>query len=337
MAATNRNNRGTGRSARRPANKPIARTSGRDTNKRRKSDRPTIVDLLLSQDSKKYFIAIASVCAVTTIAAIIFVAVHLSTRINGTEVFIDGTSLGSLKGTSYSAVDIQEKALTKLKSDKGIVNVNETVTTKPVHAKKFVDESYIIGEIYNKFTFTVQAAVITVNDVDRVILKTVEDAESVRDEIKNTYYLEGASSIDFVEKVEIVERFVDESEILADKGETKAVDKAKDILTAAQNEEVTYLAKSGDTLLGIAASNGMSYPSICNFNPIISQDPSKLKVGDEVIIQVKVPLVSVVTIRHETYEEKNETGQTGIAKDEVTRTNGVETYRKRTGWEIIAE
>jgi|GEM_PF-5356113 len=275
--------------------------------------------------------ALAVAFGVTTVAVIIIMIVYFSKRLNGTEIYISGSTvpLGVVKGITITAEDIHEKALVKLKSDEGEVIVNETLTAKRVHAKSknFVTEAYIIGEVYKKFTYRVLASVINVDGKQSVVLKNAGEAESVMKEIKETYFLEDAS-VYFLENITVEDIYVEKSGI-------KTTEKAKAVLTEEKREEVTYNVRQGDSLWGIAQKHEMSLDDIYMLNPDLNQDPSKLKLGASLVISRSVPFVSVVTVRRETYEERNDAGDNGTTVAEITRINGEETERKRISWFII--
>ncbi|MDO4261212.1 MAG: peptidoglycan DD-metalloendopeptidase family protein [Eubacteriales bacterium] len=106
---------------------------------------------------------------------------------------------------------------------------------------------------------------------------------------------DGLKALDFYEKVEIAEAYVDEEQLTD-------LESAIDAVTKEKEKNQTYEVQSGDTLSVIANSRGYYVDEVLALNPGLTRDAT-LRVGDEIIISVPEPELSVVTTVQSTYEE----------------------------------
>lgn len=114
----------------------------------------------------------------------------------------------------------------------------------------------------------------------------MEEPEASEDGLKRIY---------FGEKVEIAEAYVSKSLI------TSAEEAADQITKESQKNEI-YEVKAGDTLSTIANSHGLYVKDVIALNSGITQN-TMLHVGDEIIITVPQPELTVMTVEQSTYEE----------------------------------
>lgn len=97
----------------------------------------------------------------------------------------------------------------------------------------------------------------------------------------------GLVDISFGDTVEIVDAYLMENEI-------SSLDVAIAEVTAEQEKEQIYEVQSGDTLSEIAEDNGLLLADLVAINPTLEDENAMIRVGDELIITVPEPQLSVV-------------------------------------------
>lgn len=168
-----------------------------------------------------------------------------------------------------------------------------------------------------------------------------EPQEETNQALKNLY---------FAEKIEIVETYVENGAIVP-------VEQAISDITKEKEKNKIYEVVSGDCLSVIAEKTETSVKQIIALNEL-SGENALLQVGDELIVTVPEPELSVITEVETTYEEDytkveyvdNDSwyttreeviseGTTGYHQvtDIVTYKNGVETDRRQVDEDVIAE
>lgn len=106
---------------------------------------------------------------------------------------------------------------------------------------------------------------------------------------------DGLKDLDFYEKVEIAEAYID-----ADK--LTPLDEAIEAVTKEKEKNTVYEVQAGDTLSVIANSRGYYVAEVLALNPGLTRDAT-LHIGDEIIISVPEPELSIYTTVQSTYEE----------------------------------
>ena len=106
---------------------------------------------------------------------------------------------------------------------------------------------------------------------------------------------DGLKAMSFGEKVEISEAYVSKSLI------TSAEEAAGQITKDSQKNEI-YEVKSGDTLSTIANNHGLYVKEVLALNSGLSEN-TMLQIGDEIIITVPQPELTIRTVEQSTYEE----------------------------------
>ncbi|MDO4294300.1 MAG: M23 family metallopeptidase [Eubacteriales bacterium] len=97
----------------------------------------------------------------------------------------------------------------------------------------------------------------------------------------------GLVELDFGDTVEIVDAYLLESEITP-------LETAISEVTADQQTEQIYEVQPGDTLSQIAEDNGLTAAELVAINPSLENEDSMIRAGDELIITVPEPELSVV-------------------------------------------
>ncbi|WP_242831972.1 peptidoglycan DD-metalloendopeptidase family protein [Butyrivibrio sp. VCD2006] len=131
-----------------------------------------------------------------------------------------------------------------------------------------------------------------ISDVFRKIKPLIEE-KSFED------YQLGLMSIDFGDKVEVVESYLPASEITD-------IATAIDEVTKDQETNQIYEIKSGDTLGTIAEDFGLPLDKLIAMNETIENEESKIRAGDEIIVTVPEPELAVVYTTQQYYEEDYE-------------------------------
>lgn len=106
---------------------------------------------------------------------------------------------------------------------------------------------------------------------------------------------DGLKALDFFEKVEIAEAYIDAEQL------TELSD-AVDSVTKEKEKNQTYEVQAGDTLSVIANSRGYYVDEVLALNPGLTKD-AVLQIGDEIIISVPEPELSIASTVQSTYEE----------------------------------
>ncbi|MCC8162168.1 MAG: peptidoglycan DD-metalloendopeptidase family protein [Lachnospiraceae bacterium] len=106
---------------------------------------------------------------------------------------------------------------------------------------------------------------------------------------------DGLKDLDFYEKVEVCEAYIDEEDLTD-------VAEAIDLVTKETEKNQVYEVQAGDTLSEIANSRGYYVDEVLALNEGLTRDAT-LNVGDEIIISVPEPELSIVTTVQSTYEE----------------------------------
>ncbi len=135
--------------------------------------------------------------------------------------------------------------------------------------------------------------------IDQTITNIFNEIKPLIEERSFEDYDLGLMDIKFGDKVEVVESYLPESEITD-------LSTAVDEVTKDQETNQIYEIKSGDTLGLIAEDFGLSLESLIAMNETIENESSTIRVGDEIIVTVPEPELSVVYTKQEYYEEDYE-------------------------------
>ncbi len=106
---------------------------------------------------------------------------------------------------------------------------------------------------------------------------------------------DGLKALDFSEKVEIAEAYIDANQLTE-------ISEAIDEVTKEKEKNQTYEVQAGDTLSVIANSRGYYVDEVLALNPELTRETT-LHIGDEIIISVPEPELSVISTVQSTYEE----------------------------------
>ena len=109
----------------------------------------------------------------------------------------------------------------------------------------------------------------------------------------------GLVSLEFGDEVEVVESYLSEEELTP-------IDEAIEEVTKEQEKNQIYEVVSGDSLSKIAVENELTIEKLIEMNESIENENSTIRVGDEIIITVPEPELSVERQEEVYYEEDYE-------------------------------
>ncbi len=131
------------------------------------------------------------------------------------------------------------------------------------------------------------------------LTQIVNDAKPLAYDRDFSDYELGLMTMDFADKVEIVESYLPDSEIT-----DLAV--AIDDVTKDKETNQIYEVQSGDTLGSIALKFGLTVDDLVNMNESLESEKTMIRVQDNLIVTVPEPELSVVYTLQEYYEEDYE-------------------------------
>lgn len=218
-------------------------------------------------------------------------------RQNGKEVFIGETSMGIVKDKSITPDALTETLIAQLRQEVGAnIQINETIDVKPVHISKSREKDvckmeYLIPSMRQKVTYLVEAAAITVDGKEVVIVENQEEANAVFETLQSEYIPEDTSRnvvAGFKENVQVVLKYVDPSVIVAKEN-------AVQTLKSGTKVQKTYTVQPGDALYKIAALFEMTQDELKSMNADTIPSNGNLQVGWVLNVMAEEPMVSVKT------------------------------------------
>jgi len=108
-------------------------------------------------------------------------------------------------------------------------------------------------------------------------------------------YEQGLINLSYANKVEVVESYLPADELTD-------IDTAIQTVTKEQEQNQIYVVASGDTLSQIAEKNNLTMEKLISLNNLESENTT-IRVGDELIITVPEPELSVDRVEQSYYEE----------------------------------
>lgn len=126
----------------------------------------------------------------------------------------------------------------------------------------------------------------------------------------------GLVDLDFGDTIEIVDAYLMEQEI-------NSLEKAIEEVTKEQETQQIYEVQSGDTLSQIAEEQGISIEELIAINPTLETERSIIRTGDELIITIPEPELSVVYSERVYVEDSYDAETVYIENDEWYTTETV--------------
>lgn len=141
----------------------------------------------------------------------------------------------------------------------------------------------------------------------------------------------GLMSIDFGDEVEVVESYLPESQITP-------LAAAIEEVTKDQEKNTLYEVVSGDTLSGISLSTNIPLDRLIEMNENLENENSIIRVGDELIITIPEPELSVERKEELYYEEEYDEDVIYIDNDDWFTTDSVTRREPSAGFRrVVAE
>ena len=294
------------------------------------------------------------------IVVLLFI-IFMCVRKNGSAVFIKEEQVGILKGTEVTAEQLKSTLEEQLEGIVGSkVQINEEIKVEGVHIgsrneKDVCTMEHLLPKMRNMVTYKVEAAIITVDGGKAAILANKKEADAVLEQLKTELLPEGGipedAKIDWVEKVEITNEFVESTQILTQED-------AISVLKSTTETTQSYTIKSGDALYLIANEFETTVEKLLELNPGADLNKS-IRVGQVINVPVQKPKISIKTIEtqiltavepktYETqyddtkpssYQKVIQQGKAGQKKStiQITRVNGVVIEEKEVSKEVIQE
>ncbi|MBQ6807432.1 MAG: M23 family metallopeptidase [Lachnospiraceae bacterium] len=138
----------------------------------------------------------------------------------------------------------------------------------------------------------------------------------------------GLQSLEFGDTVEVVEAYLQDYELTS-------LESAIEQVTKEQEKEQIYEVVSGDTLSQIAEKNNLTLESLIAMNETLDDANSMIRVGDELIVTVPEPELSVERVEEVYYEEDYEAEIIYVDNDEWYTTDMVTLQEPSAGHRIV--
>jgi murein DD-endopeptidase MepM/ murein hydrolase activator NlpD len=228
---------------------------------------------------------------------VITISLYAAFHSNACGVLANGSliAIAADENSARKAVD----DLVKLKSGQTgrPVDVLEKIKYKGIRINKeyVLNQEALQEELDNALTFKTKGAVILVNGEQKVLLKDIQDAETLLTWLKAVYPVEPGDQLGFKEEVGVVETHVD-------------LENTLDLATAQKqvllgtNKIVEYKVKDGDNLWDIARAVKIDMDQIVFTNP--GMDPENLSIDQVLYLSKEAPLITVLATRETTVDEK---------------------------------
>lgn len=214
----------------------------------------------------------------------------------------------TLKIGDYTVtLDSKESVLSVLEKTQSQYDVNDDFTVELVQKEKgeinVLTTNIVSASIEQKDTVVVNKSSVIEDEKDSETQEAVNDEEVAvmaggEEEAQPLLSEDGVISIEFKEEVEVLTTYVSKDQITT-------VDSAVEDITKEKEENVLYEVVSGDCISLIANNNGMTVAEFLSINPEISVEEG-IYIGDQVVIQVPKPELSVIRKEQQTYTETYE-------------------------------
>jgi murein DD-endopeptidase MepM/ murein hydrolase activator NlpD len=142
-------------------------------------------------------------------------------------------------------------------------------------------------------------------------------------------YQEGIVSVEFADKIEVVESYLLEDELTD-------LDTAVNLLTNEQETQVIYKVVSGDTLSQICLNNNIPMEELIAINDSLDSESTMIRVGQELIITVPEPELSIITKKQLVYTEDYEADIEYVPNDSWYTTKSVTIQEPSAGRRKVA-
>jgi murein DD-endopeptidase MepM/ murein hydrolase activator NlpD len=164
--------------------------------------------------------------------------------------------------------------------------------------------------------------------IETELVQIFDSIEPIREKQFEDYD-EGLVGIEYAEKIEVVESYLLEDELMD-------VDEAVNLVTKEQETQVIYKVVSGDTLSQIALSNNIPMDELIAINDALEDENTVIHVDQELIITVPEPELSIVWKEEKVYTEDYEAEVQYVDNDEWYTTKKVTIQEPSAGRRKVA-
>lgn len=241
----------------------------------------------LRYDKNRRVMFIGIIVAVIVIACII----GFATRHNGSEVLVNGESIGVVKTRKITDTDVINSVTAMLAEQSGTkVQIMDDVTIKGVHVTSNMaplTTETLLTKLRDTVAYNIEAYAIAVNGEVIVTLKNQGEANQVLDDINKKFTPENIvnATISYEEDVQIVSQYVNSDSIMS-------IEDAETTITMGETVTETHVIASGETLSSIASKYGMTRQEIYNLNSDLNSSPN-IFAGQSITVQSNKPIITV--------------------------------------------
>jgi murein DD-endopeptidase MepM/ murein hydrolase activator NlpD len=142
-------------------------------------------------------------------------------------------------------------------------------------------------------------------------------------------YEEGVVSIEFEQKIEVVESYLLDEELID-------VESAVNLVTKEQETQVVYKVASGDTLSQICLANNIPLEELIAINDSLESENTLIRVDQELVINVPEPELSIIWKKQQVYTEDYEAEVEYVPNDDWYTTKTVTLQEPSAGRHKVA-
>ncbi|MCR4650456.1 MAG: M23 family metallopeptidase [Lachnospiraceae bacterium] len=161
-----------------------------------------------------------------------------------------------------------------------------------------------------------EKAAVKTAGIETLMAEELKDIQKSDDDKSFDDFEYGIMGIEFADKIEIVESYLSEDQLVS-------VDEAVSLVTTAQEKDAFYEVQSGDTLSQIAEKVNIPMDKIIALNDSLDNENSMIRAGEELIITMPEPPLSVDRVEQQYIEEDYDADVIYIDNDEWYTTQEV--------------
>jgi len=241
----------------------------------------------LRREKNRRVMFIGIILAVIALLCII----GFATRRNGSEIFVNGESVGVVNTRKITETDIINSVTAMLAEQSGTnVQIMDEITIKGIHISSNstpLTTETLLTKLRDSVAYNIESYGIAVNGDVVVTLKNQDEANQVLEYINKKFTPEGVSnvSISYGEDVQIVNQYVNSEGIMT-------VEDAETKITMGESGTDTHTIASGETLITIASKYGMTLQEIYNLNSDIKAN-TNIYAGEKITVKSNTPIITV--------------------------------------------
>ncbi len=245
------------------------------------------------------------VVGILIIVLILACIIGFATRKNGSEVLVNGTSVGAVDTRKVTQDDIIASVTAMIAEQVGTnVQIMDEIEVNGIHISsktEVLSTESMLALLRDTVAYNIEAYAIAVDGEVVATLQNEAEAKEVLSYLNELYTPEDAEnvSISYVEDVQIVSQYINADDVMD-------VETAKNKVAIGESSTKVHTISSGETLSSIVSAYGMSLNELLELNPSISST-SKIYVGEEVTVESSEPIITVkatVTITETETAEK---------------------------------